>query len=81
MRKNLSGTVSNKTSDNQRLGSAFDDLDPRLSLLCDVVRLPLQKKYAGDATCVSQDPSIQCCPIQSQLKSALGVRSSYVERN
>ena len=39
------------------------------------------KKYAGDARCASQDPSIQRCPIQSRLKSALGVRSSYVERN
>ena len=27
---------TNYTSDNQRLGSAFDDLDPRLSLLCQV---------------------------------------------
>ena len=37
------------------------------------------KKYAGDARCASQDPSIprQRCPIQS----ALGVRSSYVKRN
>ena len=26
-------------------------------------------------------PSIQRCPTQSRLKSALGVRSSYVERN
>ena len=25
------------TGDNQRLGSACDDLDPRLSLLCDVI--------------------------------------------
>ena len=37
------------------------------------------KKYAGDARCASQDPSTQRCLLQSRLKSALGVRSSYVE--
>ena len=39
------------------------------------------KHYGGDARCASEDPSIQRCPIKSRLESALGVRSSYVERN
>ena len=42
------------TSSNQRLGSVFDELDPRLSLLCDVIR-PC-KIICGNASCASQDP-------------------------
>ena len=38
------------------LNTAFDDLDPRPSLLCDVIS-PC-KKTTGDARCASQDPSI-----------------------
>ena len=48
------------TSNNQRLGSTFDDLDPRLSLLCQVgddVICPA--KSAGDASYKTQDPFIQ----------------------
>ena len=43
------------TSNNQKLGSAFDNLNPRLSFLCQVdddVIPPA--KYAGDARCMSQ---------------------------
>ena len=39
----------------QRLWSAFDDLDPRLSLFCYVI-CPCKKKSAGDARCASQGP-------------------------
>ena len=39
-----------------RSGSAFDDLHPRFSLLCDVI-CPC-KKFCGDARCAYQDPSI-----------------------
>ena len=42
------------TSSNQRLWSAFDDLDPRLSLF--VMSSTPAKKSAGDARCASQDP-------------------------
>ena len=38
-------------------------------------------KSVGAARCASQDPFIQCCPIQSRLQSVLGVRSCYVEHN
>ena len=69
------------TSNNQSSGSAFDDLDPRPSLICDVIH-PC-KKSAGDARYVSQDPSTHGnpCPLQSWLQSVLGVHSSYVEHN
>ena len=54
---------------NQRLGSVFDDLDPRLSLLYQVgddVSAPA--KSARDARYAPQDPFIHLlinCPIQS----------------
>ena len=39
-------------------------------------------KSAGDARYANQDPLIRLyCPIQSPLKTQLGVRSFYVERN
>ena len=73
------------TNDNQKLGSAFDDLDSRLSLLCKLVMMSsAPAKSAGDARNAYQDPFIhgnQCCAIQSRLQSVLGVRSFYVERN
>ena len=72
----------NTTGNNQRLGSAFDDLNPRLSLLCDVIRPA--KKSAEDARYMSQGPSLhshnRCCPIQSWIQSILGVHFSYVKR-
>ena len=56
-----------KTSNNQRLGSAFDDLDPRLSLLCQVVDDVIHPcKICGGCQIRTQDPFIHCCwPIQS----------------
>ena len=63
------------TRNNQRLGSAFDDLDPRLSFLCQVgddVSSPW--KICGGC-------QIHSFVIQSRLQSVLGVRSFYVERN
>ena len=67
------------------LGNVFDELEPRLSLLCqvgdDVIR---PCKICGG--CQIRVPrSIhslnQRCPIQSRLQSVLKVRSYYVERN
>ena len=55
--------IRSTTSSNQRLGSAFDDLDPRLSLF--VMSSAPAKKSVGDARCASQDPSTQRCPIKS----------------
>ena len=64
----------------QRLGRSADDLDPRLSLLCQVGdHSPLQN-LREDARYASQDPFIQSCPIQSRHQSVLAVRSC-VERN
>ena len=42
-------TTCTTYSNNQRLGSAFDDLNPRLSLLCDVIRpsRPCEKNLRG----------------------------------
>ena len=59
-----------KTSNNQRLGSVFDDLDPRLSLLFQVGdNVICSYKIPEDAKYMSQDPFIhtlnQSCPIQS----------------
>ena len=71
--------VISTTSSNQRLGSAFNDLDPRLALF--VMSSAPAKKSAGDARCASQDPSTQRCPIKSWLKSVLGVCPSFVECN
>ena len=72
-----------KTSNNQRLGSAFDDLDPRLSLLCQVGDVIRPCKICGG--CQIRVPrsfhSLIDCPIQSRLQSVLGVLSFYVERN
>ena len=62
------------------LGSAFDDLDPRLSLRCQVGDMSsAPAKSVGDARYASQDPFIQS--MMSQLQSVLGVHSFYVERN
>ena len=73
--------INNNYSNNQRLGSAFDDLNPRLSLLCHVV-CPCKKICGGRQMCVPRSiHPRQRCPTQSRLESALGVRSSYVERN
>ena len=70
------------TSDNQR--TAFDDLDPGLSLFCqvggEVIRPPLQNLRGMPGT----RPKIHSfvdCPIQFRLQTQLGVRSFYVERN
>ena len=70
------------TSNNQRLGGAFDDLDPRLSLLSDVIR-PCQKNLQGMLdTCPKIHPVIPAINVVSyNLDSNLGVRSSYVEHN
>ena len=38
------------------------------------------KNYAGDARCVSQDPSIQRCPIQSRLRIQVRIRSAFFLR-
>ena len=69
-----------KTSNNQRLESAFDDLDPRLSLLPSQGEDSPPVKSRGDARYAAQDP-FDYCPIQSRLQSVLGVRSFYVKRN
>ena len=74
------------TSNDQRLGSAFDDLDPRLSVLCyvgDDVIHPC--KICGGCQCKYVVPrsihSInQRCPTQSRLQSVVRVRSFSVER-
>ena len=59
----------------------FDNLDPRLSLLCDVI-CPCKKICGGCQMCVPRSiHPWQRCPIQSRLKSVLGVHSSYIERN
>ena len=74
-----------KTSNNQRLGSAIDDLAPRLSLLCqvrdDVIRP--RKIWRGCQIRVPRSIRLcnQRCPIQSRLQSVFGVRSFNVERN
>ena len=67
------------TSNNQKLGSAFNDLDPKLVMMSFT-----PAKSAGDARYTSQELFIHSlidCPIQSRLQSVLGVRSLYVERN
>ena len=68
----------------QRLGSAFDDLDPRLSLLCqvgdDVIR-PCKICGGFQIRAPRSIHSINVSPIQSRLQSALGMRSFYVEHN
>ena len=75
-----------KTTNNQRLGRAFGDLDSRIFLLCQVgddVTCPCKICW-GMPRYTSQVPFIhgnQRCPIQSRLQSALGVRSFYVKRN
>ena len=65
------------TSNNQRLGSAFNDLDTNFSLLCqigdDVIR---PCKICGDSRYASQDPFVQCCPIQSRLQVRNGKRTA-----
>ena len=71
-----------KTSGYQRLGIAFDDLDPSLSLLCqvgdDVIR---HSKICGGCKIRLQDPIVHGnCPIQPRIQSVLGVRTFYVER-
>ena len=42
---------------------------------------PAPAKSVGHARYASQDPFIQCCPIQSRLQSVLGVHSFFVECN
>ena len=64
---------------------AFDDLNPRLSLLCQVVGddvIRPCKICRGCQIRVSiSGPFIQStCPIQSRVQSVSGVRSFYVER-
>ena len=75
------------TSNNQRLGGAFDDLDPRLSLLCqvgdDVIR-PCKicggcQKRVPRSINSFHDRLIVSYNFDSSLY--LGVRSFYVERN
>ena len=69
------------TSNNQRLWSAFDDLDSRLSLFCDVIR-PYKKICGGCQIHVR--PKIHrptTSPIKSRLKFVLGVCSSNIECN
>ena len=70
-----------KTSNYQRLGSAFDVT--RLSLLTKLVMMSsAPAKCAWDARYASQDPFIhgnQRCPIQSRLQSVLGARFFYVD--
>ena len=80
-RSQISGCLNKvKTSNNQRLGSAFDDLDPRLSLLCGGVICPCKIIYGGCQIRVPRstiDSFNQRCPIQSRLQSVLEVRSSF----
>ena len=73
------------TCNNQRLGSVFHNLDPRLSLLCrvgdDVIR-PL--KICGGCQIRFPRSIIHCnqlCLMQCRLQSVLGVLSFYVECN
>ena len=68
-----------RTSSNQRLGSAFDDLDPRLSLF--VMSFAPTKISAGDARCASQDPSTHDKSHKTSTQIRIRKRSSYVERN
>ena len=71
------------TSNNLRLGRAFDDLDLRLSLLCqvggDVIRP--YKICRGCQICIPLHSLNQRFPIQFRFQSVLRVRSYYVERN
>ena len=66
-------------SNNQRLVSAFDHLDPRLSLSFAklVMMSPAPAKSVGDARYASQFVD---CPMQSRLQTKLGVRSFYVKQ-
>ena len=66
------------TRNNQRLGSAFDDVDPRLSFLCQVGD-DVTRPWKICRGC--QINSFVDRPIQSRLQSVLGDRSFYVERN
>ena len=78
--QHISNCIVSPTNNNQRLGSTFDDLDARLSLLCQVgddVICPC-KIHGGMRVPISVHSLDQCCPIQSQLQSLLGVCSYYV---
>ena len=72
-----------KTSNNQRLGGVFHDLDPRLSLLWQVGDDVIHPSKICGGCQIRVPRSIhslnQRCPIQSQLQSVLGVHSYYVE--
>ena len=64
------------TSSNQRLGIVFNELDPRLSLLCDVIR-PCKIICGGCQLCVPRSiHPRQRCPIQSRLKSLFSLHFS-----
>ena len=72
------------TSNNQRLGSAFDDLDPRLSLLCqvgdDVMNPPLQNiRGIPDMHPKINSFTFVDCPIRSRLQMQLAVHFFYVK--
>ena len=65
------------TSNNQRLGSAFDDLDPSLFLLCQVVMMSSAPvKSAADARYASQDLFIQSM-LSHTISTPICIRSAF----
>ena len=59
LQKILPWAFSHNTSNNQKLGSAFDEFDPRLSFAKLVMMSSAPTKSAGDARYAFQDPFIR----------------------
>ena len=64
----------------QRLGSAFDDLDPRLFATL-VMMLSTPAKSAGDASYASQDPFVDRSTVMSPtISTPICIRSTFFLR-
>ena len=63
------------TSNNQRLWSAFDDLDSKLSLFCDVTR-SCKKLCGGCQTCIPRSIDPRQVPVSTQIR----IRSAFFLR-
>ena len=79
----IMGVQKTRNHKNQRLGSGFDDLDPKLSLLCqggDDVILPC--KICGDARYASQDPYMHSLInwLSHSISTSNAIRSTFFLR-